>query len=171
MMLSSALALAGAARKKSIRSLAAELGYKQATVLSHMAKGRVPIPLERAVEIAEVVGIDPSEFVYAVIAQKSPSASKWAKVGAGHEGRMDDQPTSKHGFAIENLLGFDTGELNAEQVRIIREVSLDPKPARRWLSPAELPIMLALRDAKPGLATDGLPAETIQELRQKTSRP
>ena len=35
-------------RDASVRQLGKNLGYSQAVVLSHMANGRVPIPLDRA---------------------------------------------------------------------------------------------------------------------------
>ena len=50
-MLRAALDRAQREQRLSIRKLGQRLGYKQATVLSHMATGRVLVPLERAADL------------------------------------------------------------------------------------------------------------------------
>ena len=59
-------------KKTSIRKLASELGYKQSTVLSHMASGRVPIPIERAIVFADHLDLARSQFLTAVMKQRHP---------------------------------------------------------------------------------------------------
>ena len=54
----------------SLRQLASELNYKSAVVLSHMRTGRLPIPVERAQEIAKVVGLSPDTFLKMVLKQR-----------------------------------------------------------------------------------------------------
>ena len=59
-----------------LRALAARIGIKQATVLSHMANGRIGIPLDRATQLAEVLGMDATEFSMAVLQQREPEIFK-----------------------------------------------------------------------------------------------
>lgn len=54
------------------RQVAAMLGYKASVVLSHMASGRAPIPIGRAPELAQVLDLDPAEFLLAVLEQREP---------------------------------------------------------------------------------------------------
>ena len=56
-MLSEGLRRASSERGLSVRQLGKKLNYKQAVVLSHWATGRVPIPIDRAVEVAREVGL------------------------------------------------------------------------------------------------------------------
>lgn len=55
------------------RRLAAQLGYKSSVVLSHMALGRVPIPIDRASQLAQVLQLDEREFVLALLEQRHPN--------------------------------------------------------------------------------------------------
>jgi 3'-phosphoadenosine 5'-phosphosulfate (PAPS) 3'-phosphatase len=71
--LQSALKRAKEKNKTSLRAIAKMLNYKQAAVLSHMAKGRIPIPVERAGEIATAVDINPSAFIKLVLKQRYPN--------------------------------------------------------------------------------------------------
>ena len=70
-MLSAALAIASRERGLSLRKAGALLNYRQPVVLSHMATGRAPIPIDKAEEIADVLGMDPAEFLKAVVSWKS----------------------------------------------------------------------------------------------------
>jgi hypothetical protein len=52
--------------------MAGQLGYKSAVVLSHMRTGRLPIPIDRAGEIAKMVGLEPARFLILVLEQRYP---------------------------------------------------------------------------------------------------
>jgi hypothetical protein len=54
------------------RRLAAHLGYANSVPLSHMASGRVPVPIDRTLDLAEATGICPKEFLLAVLDQRHP---------------------------------------------------------------------------------------------------
>ena len=73
-MLRHGLNTASVEHRRSLRSIAKGLGYKQATVLSHMASGRVLVPLDRAKEIALAVGIDPADLLMAAVEQRVEGA-------------------------------------------------------------------------------------------------
>jgi hypothetical protein len=156
-----AMLLAGAigdrARDKvSIRELGRRLEYKQAVVLSHMAAGRVPIPIDRALDIARVVGLDPRRFLFSVLQQRHP--------GIDWSGLMD----ADAGFAseLELIAGRSLDELAAETKSVLREVVVDPNPGRRWLTTAELPTVEIIRNLRPAFPVEGLDAEEKRELRK-----
>ena len=142
--------LADAIRRKqaagfSLRRLAPTLGYKQSTVLSHMANGRIPIPMARAKEIAAVMGISQSEFLIAVMEQREPEASTMLMAGP------IDLARSPQSFAeeLEEIAGRRLDDLTSEQKDVMRKVAVDPSPARRWLAEAEIPTVQLLRRLRP----------------------
>lgn len=168
LMLRSGLRRASDERGLSLRNLAKDLGYKQATVLSHMSKGRVPIPLERAVEIADVVGLPRSEFFQAVVGQKSPYA--FEIMIPNREGGEGDGVTSTSFVAqLVDLAGSSLEDIGDEQKEILREVMLDQNPRRRWLSPSEVAIMQHLRRLKPGLDRKGLSPDEMKAIEKALS--
>ena len=138
----------------SVRALGRQLGYKQATVLSHMASGRVAVPLERAPDIARAVSLNPGEFLAACVEQRSSEASDLL-----HFRPLDHSESS---FGLMSELSVIAGErlddLNDEQKSVMRKVVADPRPARRWLSEAELPTVEGIRRLRPTMAIDGLSA-------------
>jgi hypothetical protein len=143
--------------KRSLRTIAKDLNYKQATVLSHMSKGRVPVPLDRAAQIAGVIGIDPAEFLLAAVEQRTSDAPKLLC--------PDGLESSAHkGFAGELALiaGGSLDLLDEQHRSVIREVVTDAAPRRRWLSPAELPLVLRLRELRPAMKGEGLPPGEVQ---------
>jgi hypothetical protein len=142
---------------RSLRTIAKELNYKQATVLSHMAKGRVPVPLDRAAQIAGAVGIGPAQFLLAAVEQRTNDATKLL--------RPDDaQSSADNGFAGELALlaGGSLDQLDEEHRGVMREVVTDGLPRRRWLSPAELPLVLRLRELRPAMKGEGLPPGEVR---------
>jgi hypothetical protein len=159
-MLHTALQRAAKERGLSTRAAARELGYKATVVISHMATGRVPIPLERAVEIAQVVGLDPPAFYAAVLEQRYPGSSEML----GLANRNVERPGT---FVSELtvLAGCGLEELPEEHRRILREVVSERAPARRWLSIAELPTVLALRRLRPDMSKHGLTHDDIVAIR------
>lgn len=161
-MLRTSLRRASDERGLSLRRLAKMLGYKQATVLSHMSKGRVPIPLERSIEIAQVVGLPHAEFLRAVVAQKAPQALEILSDSEHREGALSTNFVAQ----LTNLAGGPLESLNDEQKQVLREVMLDRAPARRWLSPNEMIIMMHLRKLRPNLERHGLTPSELKSLEE-----
>ena len=150
-MLRSAFDRAHRERRLSIRMLAKQLDYKQATVLSHMASGRVAIPLERAPDIARAVGIPPSIFLAAAVAQRLPKEDHLLLV-------EQDSATLSQGLAadLQVIAGVELDRLSDEHKAILKEVVSDAHPQRRWLSVAEVPIVTLIRRHRPQFSQDGI---------------
>lgn len=148
-MLSAALDESGL----STREVARRLGYKATVVISHMATGRVPIPLDKAADIAKAVSLDPSRFVKAVMVQRHPDAAKFLS-STGTPGAHSDPLCAE----LTLLAGCDLSELSDDHKKVLREVVADKSPARRWLSLAELPTILMLRGRRPRMSESGIPA-------------
>ncbi len=156
-----ALLLAGAIADRaregvSLRELGRRLEYKQAVVLSHMATGRVPIPVDRAVEIARTVGLSPRKFLLAVLEQRHPVVD-WS---------MITDPAAGFAGELEVIAGKSLDELPSDPRRVIREAVIDPQPLRRWLTTAELPAVELLRQLRPDMRTEGLSERDKLELRK-----
>jgi len=145
-----------AERGVSTRAVARQLGYKATVVISHMATGRVPIPLDRAAKIAEVVGMDTRRFFLAVLEQRHPGST--AVLGAQDYAAAAPDPFAAE---LELLAGSSLGELPEEHKRVLRDVVSDRAPARRWLSAAELPTVLLLRRLRPGFSEHGITREDL----------
>lgn len=155
--LRTALRAAKAKNKTSLRTIAKHLNYKQAAVLSHMASGRIPIPVERAREIAMVLDINPDAFFKLVLKQRYPEISL-----------SIENDVTNHFALLSELSQPDTsaGVSNAtpSQMRVIREVLRDDHAAERWLSPHEIPYVNAIRKLKPDVITDGLSSSDLEML-------
>ena len=153
--LQSALTRAKTQKKQSLRAIAKLLNYKQATVLSHMASGRIPIPVERAKEIATVLDINPDAFMKLVLKQRYPDMPLSA----------EDEVNNHFALLSElNQLSSPVGLSNAtpSQMRIIREVLRDDDPSERWLSPHEVFCVSEIRKLRPDIITDGLSSDDLQ---------
>ena len=161
-MLAEGLARASQERGLSLRKVGALLGYKQAVVLSHMATGRVPIPIDRAEEIARVLEIDPAIFLEAVVKQRHPEVS-WSLLGSS-----DDVDVIVHELAVS--LGKPLRELTGEQRAVMREVVAEQRPRRRWLSVHELTTVDMLRDMRPAMGSQGLEASDLNAIRKVLTR-
>lgn len=150
-MLSEGLARAKEEQGLSVRQIGKLMNYKTAVVLSHMATGRVPIPIDRAVEIAGILKLDVESFLLAVLQQRHPDID-W--------GRLFQRSSSsgEHGLAmeLEAVLGARLQDLTQEQRSIMREVASERSPRRRWLSVHELALVTRLRESFPQLTTEGL---------------
>jgi hypothetical protein len=151
-MLASALRTLQREKKQSMRMVAKSLNYKQATVLSHMANGRIPVPIKKATEIAATVGLPQSEFLLAVMDQRQPEAHTLL-MAALPEGFEISQSFADELAAIA---GIPLDQLTGEQKEIMRKVVLDPRPARRWLTEAEIPVLQLLRTLREDLGQRGL---------------
>ena len=127
----------------SVRQVAKSLDYKQAVVLSHMATGRAPIPLDRAEQIASVLEIDPGKFLRAVLDQRHPEV-QWELITADAGATTADDLAAQ----LEIILNAPLSDLNAEQRHVMREVAAERSPARRWLSVHELALIEAFRSRR-----------------------
>jgi len=121
------------------KEVASRLSYKTSVVLSHMALGRVPIPIDRAEDIAGVLGLDRSRFLMAVLNQRHPSIDFNAlfeptNVQAGHIVAE-----------LEALAGTSLDLLPQQTIEVLREVVACANPARRWITPEQLSALDALR--------------------------
>lgn len=148
-MLSAGLQHSSVRRGISLRQHGKALGYKQAVVLSHMANGRVPIPIDRAVELAKALDIDPSAFLSAVVAQRHPDVD-WALLNPV------DESLDRTSLITEFTGGRALDELTPGQRGVIREATADPQAERRWLSLHELAAIELLREFRPAMVKHGL---------------
>lgn len=142
-MLLSGLERAKEQRGLSVRQLAKQLHYKQAVVLSHMANGRAPIPIDRAEEIAAMLEISQSKFLRAVIEQRHPEVN-WQLISKPLDTGCEDKLASE----LELILDAPLNTLSAEQRRVLREVAAERSPGRRWISVHELPVIEGLRSRR-----------------------
>lgn len=147
-MLQEALAKAEREKDWSQRHVAKLMNYKTSVVLSHMASGRVPIPIERAPDFCRLLGLPPGEFLYAVLEQRFPEID-WNRHLSGAK-----RPASKvsKGYLteeLESLAGVELDELPQQITEILREVVSNRNAPKRWISLAELPVVEMLRKTHP----------------------
>jgi hypothetical protein len=140
-MLSDRLATAAAERWMSTRKLAKLLEIKQPSVISHLANGRLPIPVERAVPLAIALQMSAGAFLAAVLEQRFPTVD-WSLLASA----SDAHPRSRELSWLEHLSGVKPEQLTPEQARIIGEVARDTHPVERWIQPAEVPYLRRLRE-------------------------
>ena len=144
-MLSGALQHYTNQNRGGLRALATKLEMKQATVLSHMANGRMAIPLDRAPQLAIALGMDPVNFTKLVLKQRSPEVfAVLEKEYADHS----DQAKAKQLAQLEAVL-VGGEEFLPDVLRIIAEVVRDRKPEERWLAISEVPAVRELRKLRP----------------------
>jgi hypothetical protein len=127
-------------RGVSIRTLGKRLGYRQATVLSHMASGRVPVPFERAPEMARQLDLNVAEFLVAILEQRMPEAGDVLLPYISCAPR-----TTGWLHELETVAGTTLDALPDEHRAVLMEVVSDRAPRRRWLSLAELAIVTEMR--------------------------
>jgi hypothetical protein len=154
-MLAHGLRSASQERGVSLREIGRRLGYKQPVVLSHMAAGRVPIPLDRAPAIASEVGLAQAQFLRAVLQQRHPEV-KWGLI----TGTADEFATE-----LERTAGKPLSTLSAAQQRVLRDVVRDSDAELRWLTIPEISAVQLLRELFPRLRTDGMNASDREFLR------
>lgn len=131
-----------------LRALASNLEIKQATVLSHMANGRIGIPLERAAELASRLGMDTAHFCMAVLEQRAPSVYEV----------IDDELKSREGSDLSGKLrellnrAASRDQLTDEHIEIIGEALATKQPTTKWIRPWEEGIIRAVRERFPDLS-------------------
>jgi hypothetical protein len=153
-MLAEGLRRASTERGLSVRQLGKKLNYKQAVVLSHWATGRVPIPIDRAVEVAREVGLPEREFLLAVLEQRH-SEVDWRLITGFQDDLVED---------LEAIAGKPLSTLPAEHQQVMKEVVAEVQPRRRWLTLSEVPVMEAIREQVPYVRSDGLPRRLVETI-------
>jgi transcriptional regulator with XRE-family HTH domain len=154
-MLAAGLRSAAQERGLSLREIGRRLGYRQPVVLSHMASGRVPIPIDRAPEIARQVGISPDHFLEVVVRQHHPEV-EW--------GLITGKPDPFLSY-LQNEAGTALNALSVGHHRVLREVVQDSAPEERWLSIPEIAAVKFLRELFPNLPAAGLSVADRSTLR------
>lgn len=134
-MLAAGLKEYSSKHKGGLRGLATQLGIKQATVLSHMANGRMTIPLNRVRALAEILGLDLQSFALAVLRQRAPELSEiLAPQGGGED---------------VSFLRIDEQKIGAEKMHLIKSIIDDPKPVARRAVGREADLLDLLRERRP----------------------
>ena len=138
-MLAAGLARAARETGATQREIASHLGYKTSVVLCHMALGRVPIPIERAADVARLLKMDRQAFLLATLQQRHPNVQFESLLG------ISLPQTSAVAAELEVIAGIPLDKLTQDRVQVLREVVASADPARRWASPAELATLDTLR--------------------------
>lgn len=154
-MLAAGLRSAAQEHDLSLREIGRRLGYRQPVVLSHMANGRVPIPIDRAAEIARQVGISPDRFLEVVLRQHHPEV-EWGLITGKPDLLLSD---------LQEAVGKPLNELSAGHRRVLKEVVQDSKPDERWLSIPEIAAVKYLRQLFPKMSESGLSEGDRETLR------
>lgn len=154
-MLQRGLRTASDERGISLREIGRRLNYKQPVVLSHMAAGRVPIPLDRAPAIAEEVGLPQATFLLAVLQQRHPDIDWQLITGT----------TDAFASELERTAGKPLSALSSAHHQVLKDVVRDSDPESRWLSIPEISAVDFLRELFPQVRTGGLSASDRQFLR------
>lgn len=148
---------------KSQRDVAAILGYKSSVVLSHMTAGRVPIPIDRAKDIASALGMDMHAFLLAVLEQRFPDVDFKSLFNVSYS---SDRTVGR----LEAVAGCSLNNLPAETLGMLDEVVAARNPRRRWLEPAELATMNLVRSLRPDIPSSGLSDEDRQAIEKALRR-
>lgn len=150
-MLAEGLARAKDEQGLSIRQIGQRMGYKTSVVLSHMALGRVPIPIDRTEELADILRLDKKAFLQAVVRQRHPEVA-WELLADSGQSVGSDHLAQE----LQAALGARLKDLNREQRAVMREVAAEQSPRRRWLSVHELHAVEVLREMFPEMRSEGV---------------
>jgi len=159
-MLAAGLDRLRAERGMSQKDVALSLGYKSSVAMSHMAVGRVPIPIERAPELADALGLDRATFLMAVLEQRFPSMDMRQLLGIG------DQRAENVASRLTLIAGHSLDYLSQEAIGVLEEVVASVRPASRWLSPSEFALFELIRKQFPELSRRALTVEELTSLTQ-----
>jgi transcriptional regulator with XRE-family HTH domain len=147
-MLAEGLEKAESDKGWSQRQVAKLMNYKTSVVLSHMASGRVPIPIERAPDFCRLLGIAPGEFLFAVLQQRYPEID-WNRLLSGPKKTTAKVSKGYLAEELEALAGAELDELPQSITEILREVVSNRNAPKRWISLTELPVIESLRKTHP----------------------
>lgn len=160
-MLAAALEKVNEEKGWSGRQVAKLLNYKSSVALSHMAIGRVPIPIDRVLDFCRLLNIDPGEFLIAVIEQRHPEINVRRMLGPLSKGSQKGKtPESILMTELEAIAGRQLDELPVQTINILREAVGDRNATRRWMATGEIPIIEHLRRVHP----DGLTPAQVKKL-------
>jgi hypothetical protein len=143
----------------SLRTIAGRLNYKSAVVVSHMRTGRLPIPVDRAVEIAKAVGLDPAVFLKQVLTQRYPNVdfgAAFANEAAAQAAPIVTPAAARIVAEFGRLASKPLEAMSSEHQSVLREVVSDPHPRRRWLGVSEAMLIEVVRETRPDIARDGI---------------
>lgn len=161
-MLEGAMKAAQAAGR-SQSEVAKDLKYKTSVVLSHMTAGRVPIPIDRAKDIAKALGLDPNNFLLAVLEQRFPDVDFTTLFNISYS-------SEKTVRQLESIAGCSLDELPANTRAVLEEVVAARNPRRRWLAPVELPNIELVRNLRPDSPFSGLTDEDRRSIEKALRR-
>lgn len=154
------------------RQVAARLGYKSSVVLSHMASGRAPIPIERVPDYARVLRMQLGDFLLAVLEQRYRDIN-WKQELFEKRGFGKHKPTKgapdEENLVLDDLqsaAGSKLADLNSDHFNVLREAAADANAQRRWASVPELGLLDILRKERPDLAKSGLGIKERQTLKE-----
>lgn len=145
------------------RDLALALGYKSGVIVSHMATGRAPIPIDRSKDISDLLDLDRNAFLLAVLEQRLPMLDFRSLIG---NRPLVDEKDERLMKQFEIIAGRPLSTLPVDQLDLIRECLADREPRSRWLSLHELPIVALIRQLRPTFRSQGLTQaeqEKVQE--------
>jgi len=150
-MLAASLKRYTAENRGGLRALAARVGMKQATVLSHMGTGRIGIPLDRVQQLAEILDLDPHEFAAAALDQRAPGLFQFVASATS----TAQEPTVDQ---LYKIVGRVSG-LQPEQVSAIQHILRSGNPKARWSTGTEAELVDYVRKYFPfGLSDSDLAA-------------
>ncbi|WP_298190565.1 hypothetical protein [Novosphingobium sp.] len=118
---------------------------KQATVLSHMATGRIGIPLDRVEQFAEVLEMNPEEFSFAVIEQREPAMLGLLSRFYGHV--CDRAQSGELASLIDEMRS--TADLSSRQMSDIREILRQRDTPSRLVTGRASELISVIRSARP----------------------
>jgi len=145
---------------RSQRDVAAQLGgYKTSVVLSHMTAGRVPIPVDRAKDMATALGMNPNAFLLAVLEQRHPDIDFKSLFNISYSSAATVR-------RLEAIAGCSLDDLPAETRAMLEEVVGARSPRRRWLALPEIATMELIRELRP----EGLTADDRQMIEKALRR-
>ncbi|WP_298165292.1 hypothetical protein [Novosphingobium sp.] len=142
LMLREALTTYTASHKGGLRALSAKLEMRPATVFSHMSNGRMAIPLDRADQLASVLGIDRAAFCLAVLEQRAPSAYYAIDEVTGLGSVGANIPASMR--AVLQVLPAGSVK-DDELVELIRRAATSAHPLKHWIEGEEFELIADVR--------------------------
>lgn len=177
-MLAAALEAARQQSGLSQRGLADKMGYRSSVVISHMATGRVPIPVDRVNDFAAHLDLDPAEFLTAVLEQRFPDIDfslLASREGCGFEpsGLNVNVHAPQSAWVqqqLEDAAGQRMDEWSSDTVALLRDVLAASSPRNRWLTANELSFVTLMRSSAPRLATMGLSRSAATQLERAFER-
>jgi transcriptional regulator with XRE-family HTH domain len=143
------------------REVARRLGYKSSVVVSHMASGRAPIPIDRATEIADQLRIDRATFLAAVLRQRYPELDLTQLVEAKEKSVVSGPSVLSE---LELLAGDSVEDWSEVHLEVIREVLSSRDPSLRWLKVTEIQAMDLVRRYFPDVGDLGLLPRQLKAL-------